>query len=99
MEGKRDKDPPHWRLVDRPDLKVQIQWEPRDVWIGLFWRKTGIALHFYICILPMVPLHITVKRWRGKWVEGDYWCSLCDRVVKAADHRTDHIQYLRMRQP
>jgi hypothetical protein len=38
---------------------VQFQWEPRDLWIGVFWRRTEIALHLYICLLPMVPLHVT----------------------------------------
>lgn len=55
-----DPDPPHWRIIDRPRLKVQIQFEYRDIWMGVFWRKTKIALHFYICLLPMLPLHITI---------------------------------------
>ncbi len=50
------------RLVDRPALIVQLQWEPRDVWVGLFWRKTRIALHLYICFVPLVPLHVTILR-------------------------------------
>lgn len=55
-----------WRLIDRPGrLIVQFQWEPRDVWVGLFWRRTEIALHLYICLLPFVPLHITIARPRG----------------------------------
>jgi len=43
-------------------LKVQFQLEVRDLWIGLFWRTSSIALHFYICLVPMVPLHITIAR-------------------------------------
>ena len=49
-----------WRLVDRLRLKVQLQFEPRDLWIGAFWRRTEIAVHLYICVLPTVPLHITI---------------------------------------
>ena len=56
------KDPPHWRLFDRPRLKVQFQYEPRDWWVGIFWRRTKIALHVYVCLIPLVPLHITVRR-------------------------------------
>lgn len=48
------------RLVDKSWLKVQLQFEPRDIWIGLFWRRTEIAWHFYICILPLLPLHISI---------------------------------------
>lgn len=58
----RNEDPCHWRLVDRARLKVQFQLEFRDLWLGLFWRTTTIALHFYICLVPMVPLHITIAR-------------------------------------
>jgi len=49
-----------WRFVDRERLKAQFQFEPRDAWFGLFWRRTGIALHLYICIVPLVPLHVTI---------------------------------------
>ncbi len=59
----RDPDPPHWRIIDRPRLKVQIQFEYRDWWAGVFWRRTKIALHFYICLIPMLPLHITIATW------------------------------------
>ncbi len=51
-----------FRIIDRADVKAQFQWEPRDAWIGLFWRHTDIALHLYICIVPFVPLHITIRR-------------------------------------
>jgi len=57
-----NEDPCHWRLVDRPRLIVQFQLEFRDLWLGMFWRTTTIALHFYICLIPMVPLHITIAR-------------------------------------
>jgi hypothetical protein len=56
-----------WRFLHRPRLIAQLQFEPRDIWIGVFWRRTPIALHFYICVVPLVPLHITVSRFR-KWI-------------------------------
>jgi len=61
-EVPKDKTPPHWRLVDRPGLIVQFQWEWRDFWIGVFWRTTEIAVHIYINLLPFIPLHITIER-------------------------------------
>ena len=57
--------PPHLRLIDRPRLKAQFQLELRDLWVGVFWRKTEIALHIYACVIPMLPLHITIERKRG----------------------------------
>jgi hypothetical protein len=53
------------RILDRSWIKVQFQFEPRDLWVGVFWRikkRKGVGefLHLYICILPLIPLHITV---------------------------------------
>lgn len=56
------ENPRHWRLIDRPTLKAQLQFEPRDLWVGVFWRKTDIAVHVYLCLIPCIPLHITVLR-------------------------------------
>lgn len=58
------KTPPHMRFIDREWLIVQLQWEPRDLWVGCFWRKTDIAVHVYLCVLPLLPVHITVLRGR-----------------------------------
>lgn len=62
------------RFIDRPRLKVQLQFELRDLWVGLFWRKTDLCVHFYLCILPMVPLHVTVLR-RGVAAESVGWVA------------------------
>ena len=55
-----NKNPPRLRLIDRPGLIAQLQFEVRDAFVGLFWRKTEIALHLYICVVPCIPLHITI---------------------------------------
>jgi hypothetical protein len=46
------------RILDRPGLVAQFQWEPRDLWVGMFWHCTPVAWHVYLCLVPMVPLHI-----------------------------------------
>jgi len=97
-EVPKDKTPPRLRLVDREDLKVQFQWEWRDFWVGVFWRTTKIAVHIYICILPFIPLHITIAR-GGHRQEGEVWCSWCDRWVSPEKHQNDHVQYLRINKP
>lgn len=56
------KSPPNWRIVDCSWLKIQWQFELGDFWIGLFYRKTKIACHFYVCLIPCFPLHITKLR-------------------------------------
>jgi hypothetical protein len=53
------ENPKAWRVFNGTRTKVQIQWEPRDMWIGVFWRKTELCFHLYVCILPLLPIHIT----------------------------------------
>ena len=54
------------RLINRPWIKGQFQWEPRDLWIGVFWRRLNempepfFTIHIYICILPLIPFHLTI---------------------------------------
>jgi hypothetical protein len=43
---------------------VQLLWEPRDLWVGVFWQRPyyeGLARSFtaYLCLLPMLPLRVT----------------------------------------
>lgn len=49
-----------FRFIDKPRLKAQFQFEPRDCWIGLFWQRTEVAFHLYVCLIPLVPLHVTI---------------------------------------
>lgn len=48
-----------------PGWTLSVELEPRDVWIGLFWRvsPSGGMVDVYVCLLPCLPLHLTV--WRG----------------------------------
>lgn len=54
------------RNVNRARIKAQLQFEPRDIWIGLFWQTNHdmplpyYTLHIYVCLVPLIPLHVTV---------------------------------------
>jgi hypothetical protein len=54
------------RIINCETLKAQFQLEMRDLWVGLFWRINRempppyYTLHLYICIVPLLPLHVTV---------------------------------------
>lgn len=41
-------------------LEVELFWEARDLWSGLFWKHWPAAFEFYLCIVPGLPLRIYV---------------------------------------
>lgn len=49
-------------------MRARFKFEPRDLWVGLFWRKTvGLAsdrrwfrrLELFLCFVPCFPLVLT----------------------------------------
>lgn len=47
----------------RKQLRVRLEFKPQDCWVGAYWetRYPGSA-HVWICLLPMLPLHIMIRR-------------------------------------
>lgn len=52
----------------RPNLRIRLRFEPRDLWIGAYWKLTrpysGMftvrgEFCIYICLLPMLPIRIS----------------------------------------
>ena len=56
-------------------MQVRLEFQPRDLWVGVFLRvdklfavdvTTGLdmlvrkTLHVYICLVPMLPIHVLV---------------------------------------
>ncbi len=39
----------------------QVIFEPRDIWVGVYWKRWPKAVEFYVCLVPMVPLRIYVQ--------------------------------------
>lgn len=45
---------------------VALLWEPRDLWLGLYWNpyeeagRRWVAL--YICLLPCLPIRLDLRR-------------------------------------
>ncbi len=45
------------------EVSVSTVWEPRDLWVGLYHTSGGYGRWlFYLCLIPMLPLRIHVKR-------------------------------------
>lgn len=52
--------------------KVKLLWEPRDLWIGLYWTRitahhpSADGMAFYICLIPCLPLKVSFNYgWQG----------------------------------
>jgi hypothetical protein len=45
-----------------------IQFEPRDAWVGMYWKRGAEyepeedAWTFYVCLAPFFPLIVSVSR-------------------------------------
>jgi len=51
-------------------MNWRFEWKPQDFWVGLYTEvrrdeeKAYIERHVWICLLPMVPLHLWWRRLR-----------------------------------
>lgn len=43
-------------------VSVRVLFEPRDLWLGVYWDRRPGALVVYVCVLPMLPIRIEVRR-------------------------------------
>lgn len=43
-------------------MSIQIFFEPRDLWIGVFWDRRPSELRLFICFIPCIPILIKVPR-------------------------------------
>jgi hypothetical protein len=43
--------------------RVRLEWKPPDCWIGVFWKRStgpfGDFLDVWVCLVPMIPIHIS----------------------------------------
>jgi hypothetical protein len=49
---------------------VEIKFEPRDLWVGVYWSRDEYGsinwrtrrLRVFVCIIPMLPIIFTFER-------------------------------------
>lgn len=43
-------------------LSIKLQLVPRDLWVGLFWKKDGHkSWTWHVCFLPCLPIRVKLK--------------------------------------
>ena len=48
------------------EVSVSIVFEPRDLWVGIYWTPSGYGkLLIYLCLIPCLPLRFHLKRIYG----------------------------------
>lgn len=45
-------------------LEVYPFFQPRDLWIGVYWKTWPQAIALYVCPLPTVGLYVYIQRYR-----------------------------------
>lgn len=46
-------------------MRVSVKFEPRDLWVGVYWNRWCKALCYtdiFICLVPCLPIKITKRR-------------------------------------
>ena len=41
--------------------RIEVCFEPRDLWVGCFWNRTGEGLKIYVCLMPCLPVIVTFR--------------------------------------
>lgn len=55
------------RLVTGDRWGTWLLWEPRDLWIGVFWNLDCTHGDLYICLIPTLPF---LLRWLRRPKDG-----------------------------
>lgn len=45
-------------LIQKHRFVLELIFEPRDLWLGVYWNTSYWYWEVYICIIPTLPIHI-----------------------------------------
>jgi hypothetical protein len=54
--------------MPRKRWTLRLLWEPRDMWIGVFWNHVRAGgpedrfMFIYVCLVPCLPVVLAVRR-------------------------------------
>lgn len=43
-------------------MTARVLFEPRDLWVGVYWDRRPGELRVYVCLVPRLPLLLTFRR-------------------------------------
>lgn len=47
----------------------RLEFKAADLWVGAYIRrhkgKLAVGYHIWVCVVPMLPLHVCLVRWKG----------------------------------
>jgi hypothetical protein len=38
---------------------IALEFKPQDLWIGAYWKRIGHCVDVWICLVPMLPIHVS----------------------------------------
>lgn len=50
-----------WQRQLTRRVHVALEWKPADMWRGAFPARKDGALHWWVIIIPCLPLHFEIK--------------------------------------
>lgn len=68
--------------------KPRIRFEPRDIWIGVYWkfsrwsREPQSDLYIYVCFVPMLPLIFHLHFINLEWYQNAEGVARYQRKMK-----------------
>ena len=42
------------------ELELGLEFKVEDLWIGIFWKREELNLDIWVCLLPMLPIHLKI---------------------------------------
>jgi len=46
-------------LEKRHGWTIGVEFKLQDMWIGVYWKRTGSYTDVWVCLVPCFPIHIT----------------------------------------
>lgn len=80
---------------DRYRVSYKFLFEPKDIWIGLYWTTTKRSVRLYFTVIPMRPLRIVIRRTKRKKQQVTFKSHQFDMPQARSTTLVDDIQLQR----